>query len=49
MMKQTTYLEIVTYINTKNILTIYPISKEIVNDEIYNKQKVKKDIVLYLF
>lgn len=40
--EETTYLEIVTYINTKNILTIYPISKEIVNDERYNKQKVKK-------
>lgn len=40
--EETTYLEIVTYINTKNILTIYPISKEIGNDERYNKQKVKK-------
>ena len=40
--EETTYLEIVTYINTKNILTIYPISKEIGNDKRYNKQKVKK-------
>lgn len=36
--EETTYLEVVTYINTKNILTIYPISKEVV----INKQKVKK-------
>lgn len=40
--EETSYLEIVTYINTKNILSIYPISKEIVNDERYNKQNIKK-------
>ena len=37
--EETTYLEVVTFINTKDILTIYPISGEIVNDERYNKQK----------
>lgn len=40
--EETTYLKVITYINTKNILTIYPISKEIGNDKRYNKQKVKK-------
>lgn len=37
--EETTYLEVATFINTKNILTIYPMSKEIVQDERYNKQK----------
>lgn len=39
--EETKYLEVVTYINTKNILTIYPISKEIVNNNECNKQKKK--------
>lgn len=35
--EETNCLEVVTYINSKNILTIYPISKEIIH-----KQKIKK-------